>query len=226
MNQDELKERVAIEAVKYIKDGMNVGLGTGSTMYYAIRYLSERVKNGLNIKCIPTSEKTAEWARTYNIPLTNFSETHHLDVVIDGADEVDPNFHLLKGGGGALLREKIVANATDQFIVIIDESKYVNQLGKFKLPIEIVPFGYEYTIQLVESLGCKATLRQSNDAIYVTDNQNYIIDCDFGMINNPKQLNNQLISIIGVVETGLFIDMANKILVSQSSSGLVEELNK
>lgn len=226
MNQDELKERVAIEAVKYIKDGMNVGLGTGSTMYYAIRYLSERVKNGLNIKCIPTSEKTAEWARTYNIPLTNFSETHHLDVVIDGADEVDPNFHLLKGGGGALLREKIVANATDQFIVIIDESKYVNQLGKFKLPIEIVPFGYEYTIQLVEALGCKATLRQSNDAIYVTDNQNYIIDCDFGMINNPKQLNNQLISIIGVVETGLFIDMANKILVSQSSSGLVEELNK
>ncbi|GGI39549.1 ribose-5-phosphate isomerase RpiA [Mammaliicoccus stepanovicii] len=226
MNQDELKERVAIEAVKYIKDGMNVGLGTGSTMYYAIRYLSERVKNGLNIKCIPTSEKTAEWARTYNIPLTNFSETHHLDVVIDGADEVGPNFHLLKGGGGALLREKIVANATDQFIVIIDESKYVNQLGKFKLPIEIVPFGYEYTIQLVEALGCKATLRQSNDAIYVTDNQNYIIDCDFGMINNPKQLNNQLISIIRVVETGLFIDMANKILVSQSSSGLVEELNK
>ncbi|MDT3993833.1 ribose-5-phosphate isomerase RpiA [Mammaliicoccus fleurettii] len=225
MNQDDLKKRVAYEAINYIKDGMVVGLGTGSTMYYAIQSLGERIKKGLNIKGIPTSEKTAEWARSNNIPLTDFSEVNHLDLVIDGADEVDENFQLIKGGGGALLREKIVANATDQFIVIIDESKYVQTLGKFKLPVEVVPFGWEVTAREIEALGCNATLRNDHNGIFLTDNDHYILDCDFKVINNPEKLNQDLISIVGVVETGLFINMARKVLISYSNSGKVIEMN-
>ncbi|WP_325884658.1 ribose-5-phosphate isomerase RpiA [Mammaliicoccus fleurettii] len=225
MNQDDLKKRVAYEAINYIKDGMVVGLGTGSTMYYAIQSLGERIKEGLNIKGIPTSEKTAEWARSNNIPLTDFSEVNHLDLVIDGADEVDENFQLIKGGGGALLREKIVANATDQFIVIIDESKYVQILGEFKLPVEVVPFGWEVTAREIEALGCNATLRMDNNGIFLTDNDHYILDCDFKVINNPEKLNQDLISIVGVVETGLFINMTRKVLVSYSNSGKVIEMN-
>ncbi|MEB8067916.1 ribose 5-phosphate isomerase A [Mammaliicoccus fleurettii] len=204
---------------------MVVGLGTGSTMYYAIQSLGERIKEGLNIKGIPTSEKTAEWARSNNIPLTDFSEVNHLDLVIDGADEVDENFQLIKGGGGALLREKIVANATDQFIVIIDESKYVQILGEFKLPVEVVPFGWEVTAREIEALGCNATLRMDNNGIFLTDNDHYILDCDFKVINNPEKLNQDLISIVGVVETGLFINMTRKVLVSYSNSGKVIEMN-
>lgn len=225
MNQDDLKKRVAYEAINYIKDGMVVGLGTGSTMYYAIQSLGERIKEGLNIKGIPTSEKTAEWARSNNIPLTDFSEVNHLDLVIDGADEVDENFQLIKGGGGALLREKIVANATDQFIVIIDESKYVQILGEFKLPVEVVPFGWEVTAREIEALGCNATLRMDNNGIFLTDNDHYILDCDFKVINNPEKLNQYLISIVGVVETGLFINMTRKVLISYSNSGKVIEMN-
>ncbi|MBL0847924.1 ribose-5-phosphate isomerase RpiA [Mammaliicoccus fleurettii] len=225
MNQDDLKKRVAYEAINYIKDGMVVGLGTGSTMYYAIQSLGERIKEGLNIKGIPTSEKTAEWARSNNIPLTDFSEVNHLDLVIDGADEVDENFQLIKGGGGALLREKIVANATDQFIVIIDESKYVQILGEFKLPVEVVPFGWEVTAREIEALGCNATLRMDNNGIFLTDNDHYILDCDFKVINNPEKLNQDLISIVGVVETGLFINMTRKVLISYSNSGKVIEMN-
>lgn len=225
MNQDDLKKRVAYEAINYIKDGMVVGLGTGSTMYYAIQSLGERIKEGLNIKGIPTSERTAEWARSNNIPLTDFSEVNHLDLVIDGADEVDENFQLIKGGGGALLREKIVANATDQFIVIIDESKYVQSLGKFKLPVEVVPFGWEVTAREIEALGCNATLRNDHNGIFLTDNDHYILDCDFKVINNPEKLNQDLISIVGVVETGLFINMARKVLISYSDSGKVIEMN-
>ncbi|RIL50303.1 ribose-5-phosphate isomerase RpiA [Mammaliicoccus fleurettii] len=225
MNQDDLKKRVAYEAINYIKDGMVVGLGTGSTMYYAIQSLGERIKEGLNIKGIPTSERTTEWARSNNIPLTDFSEVNHLDLVIDGADEVDENFQLIKGGGGALLREKIVANATDQFIVIIDESKYVQTLGKFKLPVEVVPFGWEVTAREIEVLGCNATLRMDNNGIFLTDNDHYILDCDFKVINNPEKLNQDLISIVGVVETGLFINMTRKVLISYSNSGKVIEMN-
>lgn len=149
MNQNELKREVAYEAVNDIQDGMTIGIGTGSTMRYAIEKLGERVKNGLQIKGVPTSEDTAELTRIHQIPLTDFSEVSHLDLVIDGADEVDENLQLIKGGGGALLREKIVANATDNFIVIIDETKYVKTLGKFKLPVEVVPLdGKSQHVQL------------------------------------------------------------------------------
>ncbi|MCC2088762.1 ribose-5-phosphate isomerase RpiA [Mammaliicoccus sciuri] len=218
MNQDELKRQVAYEAVNDIQDGMTIGIGTGSTMRYAIEKLGERVKNGLQIKGVPTSEDTAELARIHQIPLTDFSEVSHLDLVIDGADEVDENLQLIKGGGGALLREKIVANATDNFIVIVDETKYVKTLGKFKLPVEVVPFGWEITARAIESLGCQATLRMKDSNVYVTDNNHYILDCEFGEIHYPEQLNQDLISIVGVVETGLFINMAKKVFMSCSET--------
>ena len=225
MNQDELKESVAIEAIQYIEDDMKVGLGTGSTMYYAIKHLGERVKEGLNIVCVPTSEKTAEWAEKFEIPLSDFSEIRSLDIAIDGADEVDENLQLIKGGGGALLREKIVADAAEKFIVIVDESKVVKTLGKFKLPIEVIPFGWKITAQSIESLGCKAILRKKEEEIFVTDNQNYILDCDFSEIHHPEQLNNTLKSIVGVVETGLFINMTKKVLVSRSATNEINEIN-
>ena len=225
MNQDELKESVAIEAIQYIEDDMKVGLGTGSTMYYAIKHLGERVKEGLNIVCVPTSEKTAEWAKKFEIPLSDFSEIRSLDIAIDGADEVDENLQLIKGGGGALLREKIVADAAKKFIVIVDESKVVKTLGKFKLPIEVIPFGWKITAQSIESLGCKAILRKKEEEIFVTDNQNYILDCDFSEIHHHEQLNNTLKSIVGVVETGLFINMTKKVLVSRSATNEINEIN-
>lgn len=225
MNQDELKESVAIEAIQYIEDDMKVGLGTGSTMYYAIKHLGERVKKGLNIVCVPTSEKTEEWAKKFEIPLSDFSEIRSLDIAIDGADEVDENLQLIKGGGGALLREKIVADAAKKFIVIVDESKVVKTLGKFKLPIEVIPFGWKITAQSIESLGCKAILRKKEEEIFVTDNQNYILDCDFSEIHHPEQLNNTLKSIVGVVETGLFINMTKKVLVSRSATNEINEIN-
>lgn len=225
MNQDELKESVAIEAIQYIEDDMKVGLGTGSTMYYAIKHLGERVKEGLNIVCVPTSEKTAEWAEKFEIPLSDFSEIRSLDIAIDGADEVDENLQLIKGGGGALLREKIVADAAKKFIVIVDESKVVKILGKFKLPIEVIPFGWKITAQSIESLGCKAILRKKEEEIFVTDNQNYILDCDFSEIHHPEQLNHALKSIVGVVETGLFINMTKKVLVSRSATNEINEIN-
>lgn len=225
MNQDELKESVAIEAIQYIEDDMKVGLGTGSTMYYAIKHLGERVKEGLNIVCVPTSEKTAEWAEKFEIPLSDFSEIRSLDIAIDGADEVDENLQLIKGGGGALLREKIVADAAKKFIVIVDESKVVKTLGKFKLPIEVIPFGWKITAQSIESLGCKAILRKKEEEIFVTDNQNYILDCDFSEIHHPEQLNHALKSIVGVVETGLFINMTKKVLVSRSATNEINEIN-
>lgn len=226
MNQDELKESVAIEAIQYIEDDMKVGLGTGSTMYYAIKHLGERVKEGLNIVCVPTSEKTAEWAQKFEIPLSDFSEIRSLDIAIDGADEVDENLQLIKGGGGALLREKIVADAAKKFIVIVDESKVVKTLGKYKLPIEVIPFGWKITAQSIESLGCKAILRKKEEEeIFVTDNQNYILDCDFSEIHHPEQLNHALKSIVGVVETGLFINMTKKVLVSRSATNEINEIN-
>ena len=225
MNQDELKESVAIEAIQYIEDDMKVGLGTGSTMYYAIKHLGERVKKGLNIVCVPTSEKTEEWAKKFEIPLSDFSEIRSLDIAIDGADEVDENLQLIKGGGGALLREKIVADAAKKFIVIVDESKVVKTLGKFKLPIEVIPFGWKITAQSIESLGCKAILRKKEEEIFVTDNQNYILDCDFSEIHHPEQLNHALKSIVGVVETGLFINMTKKVLVSRSATNEINEIN-
>jgi len=150
---DPLKQFVGEEAVNYIEDGMRVGLGSGTTMYYAVKALGERVKQG-NIVGVPTSDKTAEWAREFGVPLTDFSKVQELDLAIDGADEVDPNLQLIKGGGGALFREKVVADAAKNFLVIVDDSKMVEYPGKFQLPVEVVPFGWKVTANKISLFGC------------------------------------------------------------------------
>ncbi|WP_156289795.1 ribose-5-phosphate isomerase RpiA [Oceanobacillus salinisoli] len=212
--QDQLKKLVGEEAVHYIEDGMKVGLGSGSTVYWMVKKLGERIKEeGLHVEGIPSSDLTADWAKEFGVPLTNFSKVEALDVTIDGADEVDENLQLIKGGGGALFREKIIAEAAKELIIIVDESKRVKHLGRFPLPVEVLPFGWEMTKKEVAALGCEPTLRHQDNEIYVTDNGNYILDCYFNEILEPESLHKQLKLIVGVVETGLFTNMTDKVIV-------------
>lgn len=216
-------KRIAAErAVDYIKDNMVVGLGTGSTAYWAIKKLGQRVKDGLNISAVATSERSEELAKELGIKLVSFSDVKEIDITIDGADEVDKDFNLIKGGGGALLREKIVAASSKKFIVVVDQSKMVSNLGRFPLPVEIVKFGHEITIRRLEELGCKPSLRLVDNKLYVTDNGNYIIDCNFGVIEDPKDLQNKISLIPGVVDSGLFVNMASRVIVGQQN-GVIEE---
>src|SRR5690625_695307 len=226
MNIDASKKRVGEAVVKYIKDGMKIGLGSGSTMFYTVQKLGERVKEeGLNIVGIPTSRETAEWAQKFGVPLTDFSNIQQLDIAIDGADEVDPNLQLIKGRGGALLREKVVADAAKEIYVIVDASKTVDHLGAFPLPVEVVPFGWEVTATKVARLGCDPILRRKDGEIFVTDNGNYILDCNFNKILEPKKLQIDLKSLVGVVETGLFMNMTTKLLVGKDGE-VIEKSKK
>lgn len=214
--KDNSKKLVGEEVVKYIEDGMRIGLGSGSTMFYMVQKLGGRIREeGLNIVGIPTSNETAAWAKKFGIPLTDFSNVQQLDIAIDGADEVDRNLQLIKGGGGALVREKIVADAAKEFYVIVDDSKSVEDLGTFPLPVEVIPFGWEATATKVAKLGCDPILRKKDGEIFVTDNRNYIMDCNFNQILDPEKLHNDLKSIVGVVETGLFINMVTKLFVGR-----------
>jgi len=211
------KKIAAEKAVGFIKDGMTIGLGTGSTAYWAIRSIGEMVKRGLHVKAIPTSTSTEKLAKELNIPIALFSDVSQIDLTIDGADEIDKDKNLVKGGGGALLREKIVAYNSKQFIVIADESKLVPTLGEFPLPIEIVPFGAKLTLMQLTQL-CKAEIRKEHDKTFVTDNGNYIVDCFFGSINDPKSLDTELKAIAGVLETGIFFkEKVSKVVVGYSS---------
>lgn len=216
------KQLVGEKAVEYIRDGMVVGLGTGSTAYYTIQKLGELVRKGLNIKGIPTSEQTAALAVKHGITLLDFKEVKQIDVAIDGADEFDADLNLIKGGGGALLREKIIANAASTFIVIADSSKGGEKLGAFPLPIEIVTFGAEMTSKKIAELGCEPKLRLNGNQQFITDNGNYILDCDFKLIESPEELEWQLNMIPGVVENGLFVNMADK-LITIENGVLVEK---
>lgn len=209
------KKLAAEKAVEFVNNGMIVGLGTGSTAYYAILKIAERLKEGLNIRAVASSNQSEDLANQFRIPLVPFSEIDFIDITIDGADEVDNNFNLIKGGGGALLREKILAASSKKFIVIIDESKLVNHLGKFPLPIEIVPFASELTIKKLELLNCKPTIRQQNGNEYLTDNGNLIVDCFFEKLH-PEVLNEQIKSIPGVVEHGLFIKMTDTVIIGNN----------
>lgn len=212
-------------ATEYVKNGMVVGLGTGSTAYFAIRKLGSLVRKGLKIYGIPTSENSRLLALEEGIPLKSFSEVTHIDITIDGADEVDPEFNLTKGGGGALLREKIVAGASITEIIVIDEAKLKDRLGQFPLPVEITPFGWNITKQKIEDLGCPTQLRIKENLPFETDNGNYILDCTFGCINNPTALEINLITICGVVECGLFIGLTDHIIIGKND-GTVKELTK
>lgn len=219
------KKLVGEKAAEFIKDGMVVGLGTGSTVYYTIIKLGQLVKEGLTIQGIPTSVRTEELAKKVGIPLVSFKEIGQIDVAIDGADEVDSNLDLIKGGGGALLREKIIANAAKQFIVVATPNKMVKKLGGFQLPVEVVPFGAELTEKHISKLGIDPIFRQFEGNPYRTDNGNYIFDCDISGILQPKELEEKLNMIPGVVENGLFINMSD-IVISLDHEKNVVLINK
>src|SRR6056297_1306668 len=210
------KQVVGEKAAEYVKDGMVVGLGTGSTAYWAVEKIGEMVKKGLNIRAIPTSEETRKHAEELNIPLVSLSDVKHIDLTIDGADEVDTNLNLIKGGGGALVREKIVAYESKKLIIIVDDSKLVDTLGDFPLPVEVVHFGCDKTLINLEKFDCQAKLRKDEKGVFVSDNDNYIIDCNFEEINDPKTLNQELNILPGVVESGLFVDMADIVIVGSN----------
>jgi ribose 5-phosphate isomerase A len=219
------KKVAAGKAIEYVKDGMTVGLGTGSTAYWAIQGIGEMVKKGLSIRAIATSIQSENQARELNIPIVPFAEIDHLDVTIDGADEVDQELNLIKGGGGALLREKIVAQATRFYVIIVDESKLVRQLGAFPLPVEVTPFGWELTERRLRELGCTPRMRMKDGAPFVTDNQQYIFDCSFGVIPDPAKLHRQVSEITGVMEDGFFIGMAN-VVISGAPGGEIKVLKR
>ncbi len=208
-----VKQFVGEKAVDYIKDEMIVGLGTGTTAYWAIKKIAERVSNGLKIKSVPTSKETEKLALDLKIPLIDISKINKIDLTIDGADEVDNNKNLIKGGGGALLREKIIASITDFYIIIIDDSKKVNILGRYPLPVEVTPFAFEITKNQLKSLGCSTKIRVNGGKPYITDNGNYIIDCQFEKIQKPEITTREINSIPGVVENGLFVNMTDIILI-------------
>lgn len=215
-----VKQLAAEKAVEYVQDGMKVGLGTGSTAYWAIRKLGERVREGLNITAVATSQASEDQARELGIPLVAFSEIDSLDLTIDGADELDSKLQLIKGGGGALLREKIVAMGSTRMIVVADESKAVDTLGKFPLPVEIVPFAWEWTVAKLAKLGCRPELRRSGDELYRTDNGNFIADCHFGAIASAPELAEQLQGISGVVDHGLFIGIASMAIIGKQDGSI------
>ena len=208
------KKAAGEKAASLVQPGMLVGLGTGSTAYWAIERLGAMVKEGLHIQAVATSIASEKQARELGIPITSFSEIQQLDIDIDGADEISEDFQLIKGGGGSLLREKIVALASRRRVIVADERKYVKTLGKFPLPLEIVPFGWELVFKTLQSLKGVPTLRTRDDKPYITDNSNYIIDCAFGTIPNPEQLHQQLKAIPGIVETGLFINLKPTVIIA------------
>jgi ribose 5-phosphate isomerase A len=209
------KKLAAEKAVEFIEDGMIVGLGTGSTTYWAIHKIGELVQEGLKIKAVASSKSSEALAYQLGIPMALFSEIMGIDITIDGADEADQEFNLIKGGGGALLREKILAVNSDKLIIIVDESKSVIKLGKFPLPVEIVSFASELTIRKLESLQCKPIIRLFEDKPFITENGNIIIDCHFNEIINPEALHDEINSIPGVVDNGLFIKMTATIIIGK-----------
>ncbi|MCD7035032.1 ribose-5-phosphate isomerase RpiA [Metabacillus sp. GX 13764] len=216
------KQLVGERAAALVKDGMTVGLGTGSTVFYTIKKLAALAADGLNIKGIPTSEQTEKLALEGGIPLISFAEAESIDIAIDGADEADPSGCLIKGGGGALLREKIIAKAAKKFVVVADSKKIVQSLGAFGLPVEVVPFGYEMTERHIQCLGASTVLRQQENKPFVTDNGNYIFDCDFKQITDPGTLERNLNMIPGVVENGLFVSMADLIITADEQKNIKE----
>jgi ribose 5-phosphate isomerase A len=213
-DSEKLKRQAAERAMAFVRPGMKLGLGTGSTARHFVDLIGEAVKRGLDVVGVPTSEATFRQAQALGVPLATLDEIAELDLTVDGADEIDPALRLIKGGGGALLREKIVASSSRRMVAIADSTKRVARLGRFPLPVEIVPFGLASTRRRVEraaasvGLGGAIELRRRDGAIFVTDGGHYILDCAFGAIPDPDALNQALAAVCGVVEHGLFIGMA------------------
>ncbi|NWG54707.1 MAG: ribose-5-phosphate isomerase RpiA [Hydrogenophilaceae bacterium] len=232
MSADAAKINAAMAALDYVREGMTVGLGTGSTAAHFVRLLGERVRQGLVVLGVPTSEATRSLAEAAGVPLVDIERVTRIHVAVDGADEIDPNFNLIKGGGGALLREKIIAAAADHFVVIGDDTKPVPALGAFPLPIEVTPFGFSLTarriFEALRETGCRGhdvTLRAGGEATlpFITDNGNIILDAAAQMIPNPHALAAALKRIPGVVEHGLFLDMARTVIIGREDDALIEE---
>lgn len=219
MAVEEQKRRAALAALDYVEDGMRLGLGTGSTAVHFVDALGERVAQGLDVICVPTSEATATQARGLGIRLSTLDEMPELDLTVDGADELDRALNLIKGGGGAMLREKIVASASARMVVIADETKLVDMLGRFALPVEVVPFGAAVTqrrlTEVAGAFGCQGdvTLRIKDHKPFMTDGGHLIYDCAFGRIADAAGLAQELNRIPGVVENGLFISFATVALI-------------
>lgn len=212
------QKRIAGEkAAEYIKDGMILGLGTGSTAYYMIKKVGELVENGMNLKAVATSQSTENLAKKLNIPLVHIDEIERIDLCIDGVDEIDKDFNAIKGGGGALFREKIVATLANKVIWIMDESKLVDSIGKFPLPIEVLPYGYTQVIKKLKEYSFNPTIRMKDENIFITDNGNYIIDLHIRKPMNITDVYNKVNGITGVLEIGLFINMCTRIIIGTDS---------
>jgi ribose 5-phosphate isomerase A len=222
MTQDEAKLAVAQRAVEFVEDGMRVGLGTGTTATMFIRALGEKVKSGLTIRCVASSDASHTLAASLGMQVTTLDQLPELDLYIDGADEIGPELALIKGGGGALLREKIVASSATRFIVVADTTKVVAHLGRFPLPVEVVKMALPLVQSSLDALGLQPVQRQAKSGgPYLTDEGNYIVDCSAGTIMDPEQLANSIRQIVGVVEHGLFLHMAALALVA-GENGVVE----
>ena len=222
-----LKEVVGKKAVEYVKDGMIVGLGTGSTVFYFVHALADKVKEGLNVEMVSTSIQTVELAKSLGLTIKELEEIDHIDLAVDGVDEIDKDFNAIKGGGAALFREKIVADIAREVIWIYDESKDVEKLGNFNLPVEILPFGYSHTIRKMEEAGLNPVLRLKDGATLITDNNNYIVDLHLGYGFDIQAIKEKLESIVGIVEHGLFLNMC-KLCIKGTEHGavIIENSNK
>src|ERR1700687_5984337 len=219
MANDQEKEAAARASLRFVKDGQVVGLGTGSTAAYFIQLLGGQVKNGLRIRGIPSSDRSREQAASLGIPLTTLDEFQQIDVTIDGADEFDPQLHLIKGGGGALLGEKIIASASRQLVIIADSSKQVAMLGKFPLPVEVIPFAQPLVARRIAALGATVKVRKDGKGNpFVSDEGHAILDCSFGQIPDPPALARTLSDMPGIIEHGLFIDLATVVLMAKGEN--------
>jgi len=217
MDTNELKKKAGEKAAESIKDGMVVGLGTGSTVYYTIMKVGELVRGGMKLVCIPTSVQTEALVKELGIPLTTLAEHPEIDLTIDGADEVDPDFNLIKGMGGALLREKVVATASAREIIIVDDSKLVQTLGtRSPLPVEVIPFALDVVKPRLAALGCDPVPRMKRSQLYLTDNGNNVLDCRFRAIEDPVGLERALNLMSGVVENGLFLGLTDEVVVASA----------
>lgn len=212
------KKAAAERAVDFVKDGMTVGLGSGSTVFFAIKKIGELVRAGLNIRAVSTSDATTQLAQSEGIKLISIDDAGEIDITIDGADEADSSFNGIKGGGGALLFEKIVALSSKKNIWIVDSAKLVDWLGKFPLPVEVIPFGYKRVFKIIDEMKLNPVIRKKNDDLYFTDSGNLIFDLHIGKIDDPVKLNEELKLINGIVETGLFINIADTIVVGRGNS--------
>ncbi len=218
MSRDREKQLAAEAAAELVTSGQTVGLGTGSTAAFAVRKLGERVRGGLSMLGIPTSETTQALAEAEGIPLTTFADTRTIDITLDGADEFDAGLNLIKGGGGAMFREKIVASASKRLVIFADGSKRVEHLGRFPLPVEVNPFGWQVAAVRIEELDAEVSLRGGAGDPFLTDNHGYVLDCAFGEIRDPAALEARLRAIVGVTVTGLFVGMADTVIMAEGET--------